>query len=185
MGYAWGFKKSAAELANSMRAELGLGPLDRLDPRALAEYLAIPVYELSSIAAHDPHAQHLLTTEPEAFSAVTVFAGRRRAITHNDAHAPTRQNSNISHEIAHGLLLHPPTPALGDTGCRTWNQDIEDEAAWLAGCLLMTEQASFAVARGTWSIPEAARRLGVSEAMIRFRLNGTGAVKRVQRAGAR
>jgi Zn-dependent peptidase ImmA (M78 family) len=185
VGYAWGFKKAAAELANGVRAELGLGPLDRLDPRALAEHLAIPVYPLSSIAAHDPRAQHLLTAEPEAFSAVTVFAGPRRAITHNDAHALARQHSNICHELAHGLLLHPPTPALGDTGCRSWNQDVEDEAGWLSGCLLVTEQAAFAVARGTWSIPEAARRFQVSEAMIRFRLNGTGAVKRVQRTAAR
>jgi AIPR protein len=37
---------------------------------------------------------------------------------------------------------HPPTPALYNSGCRNWNQDIEDEAQWLVGALLTTEDAA-------------------------------------------
>lgn len=184
MGYTRGFKKAATEIADETRAELGLGPLDPLDPRVLAEHLDIEVHDLSAIVENAPDARHVMDTEPEAFSAVTVFKGIQRAITHNDAHSLPRQNSNICHELSHGLLMHPPTPALGDSGCRIFNSDIEDEANYLSSCLLVTEQATFKVARGTWSLSEAAGRLKVSEAMFRFRLNTTGAVVRVKRATA-
>lgn len=71
---------------------------------------------------------------------------------------------------------------MDDSGCRIWNQTIEDEATWLAGCLLIPEPAALTIARGRWSVAEAARRFEVSEAMVRYRLNATGAAVRVQRA---
>lgn len=185
MPYQRGFKSMANELAASMRLDLGVSPYDRLDPHALAECLAIPIIALTHLEAEAPAIRHLLDVEPEVFSAVTVFAGPRRTIVHNDGHSPARQNSNICHELSHGLLQHPRTPALDDNGCRFWNQGIEDEASWLAGCLLIPEPAALAIARGRWSIAEAAARFGVSEAMIRFRLNTTGAVARVSRAASR
>jgi Zn-dependent peptidase ImmA (M78 family) len=172
-------------LAAEVRGELNLGLFDRLDPLALAEHLGIPVFPLSSMQTDAPAVDHLLTVEPEVFSAVTVFAGPRRRIVHNDGHAWPRQNSNLSHELSHGLLQHPPTPALDNNGCRTWDQDIEDEATWLAGCLLMTPEAALATARGKWTIPEAGNRFGISEQMIRFRMNKTGATTRVKRERAR
>jgi Zn-dependent peptidase ImmA (M78 family) len=129
-----------------------------------------------------PDIKYLLTTEREAFSAVTVFLGHQRRIVHNDGHRPTRQNSNLAHELAHALLQHPPTPALDDKGCRAWNEDIEEQAAWLGGALLVPEAAAIAIAKGRWaSREEAAKYFGVSTPMLQFRLNTTGAVKRVQR----
>ena len=185
MPYQRGFKSMANELAASMRSDLGISPFDRLDPHALAEHLAIPIIALSNLETEAPAIHHLLYVEPEVFSAVTVFAGPRRTIVHNDGHSSTRQHSNICHELSHGLLQHPRTPALDDSGCRIWNQDIEDEASWLAGCLLIPEPAALAIARGRWSIAEAGTRFGVSEAMVRFRLHATGAAIRARRAASR
>jgi Zn-dependent peptidase ImmA (M78 family) len=184
MGFQRGFKTWAKQIADETRQELGLGPFDRLDPRALADDLAIPVFDLSSLRDAAPSIDHLIAIEPVAFSAVTVLDGSRRAIVHNDSHALVRQNSNMSHELSHSLLAHPPTPAMDDTGCRIWNQDIEDEASWLAGCLLVSERAALAIARGQWAPAEAALRFGVSTAMINYRLNATGARKRVSRSQA-
>jgi hypothetical protein len=184
MALRWGFKAEATALAAGVRAELALGPFDQLDPLVLASSLDIPVLCLSSMQTDAPAIGYLLTVEPEVFSAVTVFAGPRRRIVHNDGHAPARQNSNVCHELGHGLLHHPPTPALDDTGCRIWNQDIEDEATWLAGCLLMTPEAALATARGRWTISEAAGRFGISEQMVQYRINKTGANVRVRRASA-
>jgi Zn-dependent peptidase ImmA (M78 family) len=116
-----------------------------------------------------------------AFSACTVFRGARRTIVHNDAHAPGRQASNLTHELGHALL-HPPTPALDDRGCRLWNQNIEDEAHWLAGALLLTEDAALCIARNDTSVPAAAEHFGISEQMITYRLNVTGAGTRAARA---
>jgi Zn-dependent peptidase ImmA (M78 family) len=185
MTFERGFKTWAKTLATDARHDLGLGPFDRLDPHVLAAALEIPIVSLSGLVASTPSVQHLLTVEPEVFSAVTVFNGPRRTIIHNDGHALTRQASNIGHELSHGLLAHPPTPALDDSGCRVWNQGIEDEAGWLSGCLLVTEQAAMAVARGNMTVEGAARQLGVSTKMITFRVNAVGARKRVSRAKAR
>ena len=182
MSFRRGFKAEANEIGAEVRSEIGLEPLDRLDPRKLAAHLEIPILDLREMARSAPALGHLLSVEPEVFSAVTVFRGTRRTIVHNDGHADVRQTSNLTHELAHGLLLHPPTAALDDSGCRNWNQDLEDEATWLAGVLLVTEAATIALVRSGWSLEQAARQYGVSQQMIRFRVNATGANRRVLRA---
>lgn len=182
MGYRRGFKTEANGLAGEVRTELAISELDPLDPRRLAALLEIPIVGLSELALAAPAVDYLLSTDSGAFSAATVFCGARRTIVHNDGHAPSRQNSNLAHELAHGLLQHRPTCALDAVGCRNWDQDVEDEAAWLAGVLLVSEAATIAIAQGRWGLAEAARHFRVSERMIRYRLNATGAVKRVQRA---
>lgn len=182
MAYRYGFKTEANTLAEDIRGELGLRPMDAFDPYQLAEYLEIPIWELSSFSADNAAIACLLDGERASFSAATIFAGRRRTIVHNDSHSPGRQHSNLAHELAHSLLQHPPTPALDDRGCRDWNQDIEDEAEWLAGILLIPEDATLSIVRRGWSKEEAAAHFEVSAQMVQRRLNATGAVKRVSRA---
>ena len=181
MAYRRGFKTEANSIAREVRIELSLATLDPLDPRALARHLDMPIIELSDLARLAGGPQYLLVAEPEAFSAVTVFRGSERSIVHNDAHADGRINSNITHELAHGLLLHPPTPALDDRGCRLWDADIEDEAQFLAGALLVTEDAALAIVRNRRTIEQAAQHFRVSPKMIEYRLNITGARIRVAR----
>lgn len=180
-----GFKTQAAGLGWEMRQELGLGALDRLDPLKLAAHLEIPVVALSALHSAAPAVSYLLDVESEAFSAVTVFCGRRRQIVYNDRHSVGRQNSSVGHEVAHGLLLHEPHQAVDDTGCRLWDQTMEEEATWLAGVLLIPEDAALAVARGQISEVAALDRFGVSQQMLTWRLNMTGARARVRRARGR
>ena len=184
MGFRRGFKTEARNLAQETREELALTPFDKLDVYVLAESLAVPVLPLSAMEAEAPAVRHLLTVEQEVFSAVTVFNGPRRTIVHNDGHAPVRQRSNLAHELAHALLHHPPTPALDAKGCRIWNQDIEDEANWLSGCLLIPEEAALAIAFGRQTAEAAALHFDVSPPMVRFRVNATGARRRAERARA-
>lgn len=183
MGFRRGFKSEANGTAQEIRAELGLKDLDKLDPWTLADYLLVPVEPLSDYSQDAPLAvRHFTETDPGAFSACTVFCGARRKIVHNDAHSAGRQASNLTHELGHALLLHPPTPALDDRGCRQWNQNIEDEAQWLAGALLLTEDAALWIARNDTSMTAAALQFGISEQMVTYRLNVTGARTRVARA---
>jgi 8-oxo-dGTP pyrophosphatase MutT (NUDIX family) len=184
MAYRRGFKSEANATAREVREELGLTALDRLDPLSLAAYLEVPVVPLSDYGDDAPFAlRHFSEVEIGAFSAGTIFDGPRRTIVHNDSHSHGRQASNVTHELGHALLLHDPTPALDDHGCRLWNQNIEDEAQWLAGALLVTEDAALWIARGGASISAAATKFGVSGQMINYRLNVTGAGTRVARAG--
>ena len=180
-----GFKTEATALAAELRTELGLGPFDRLDPLLLADHLAVPVMRLSELKATCSDARHFITVEPEAFSAVTVFRGRRRTILHNDSHSPPRQRSNITHELCHCALHHPPAPALDvATGCRLWDSDHEAEADWLTGELLVTRPMALAVAHGKFTLDAALSRLGVSRPMLRWRVNATGAQKIASRQRA-
>jgi Zn-dependent peptidase ImmA (M78 family) len=182
MGYRRGFKSEASSIAVEVRAELRLSVLDRLDPMHLADHLAVPVVALSELAGCSTDAIRILTeVEPDAFSAVTVFDRSRRTIVHNDAHAPGRQVSNITHELAHGLLHHRPSAALDDRGCRLWSQDIEDEAQWLAGALLIPDDAAIWIVRQGMTESDAAQRFGVTPPMVRFRVNVSGARARVAR----
>lgn len=183
MAYRRGFKTYANTIATQIRSEFGLRAIDRLDPWALAVDLEILVWPLSDLAREAPDAvAHLTNGEPEAFSAVTIFQGPRRTIVHNDAHVRGRQASDIAHELAHGLLQHRPTPALNDQGCRLWDQGIEDEARWLGGVLLIPEDGALWIVREGTSEVDAAEHCGVTPPMVRYRVNVTGAKKRVARA---
>lgn len=182
MALRHGFKAEANRLAVQMRREVGLGPASPLAPSRLAEHLMIPVRMFSSALADDPRIERLLTTEREAVSALTVHAGSRRQIWVNDSHDTGRQNSSASHEIAHALLMHPPGPALDARGCRHWDGDVEEEADWLAGSLLITNEAAWSIARSALS-PEAAMfRFGVSRRMLTWRMNMSGASARRDRS---
>ena len=182
MALRWGFKSEAAALAKEIRAELGLGQFGQLDPRQLAEYLGIHVVPLSDFVSDVNGAEYFLKVERDTFSALTVFHGHRRMLVHNDSHSGPRQNSNLAHELSHALLRHEPAAALDSgTGCRDWNDTKEEEAQWLAGELLVTGEMALAVARGRITRSQARSRLGVSEAMLNWRINTTGAAKRANR----
>src|SRR2546430_7977880 len=175
-----GFKTEANHTAREVREELGLRWADPLDPWTLARHLEIPVVRLSqfnSVAADAVH--HFHRVDRSAFSAVTVFDESRRLIAYNDSHSIGRRASDLAHELAPALLHHRPGPAPDHRGCRRWNAEQEDEANWLAGALLISEEAALQIARSGEPLDEAAKRCRVSQAMITFRLNVTAALRRV------
>ena len=177
-----GFKKEAKEIARQIRGDLGLSLTDPLDPWKLAELLEIPVLRLSEFQESAKGAcRYFREQGRSAFSAVTVLDGNRRLIVHNDFHSVARQASNVCHELAHGLLLHAPTPVLDDKGCRYWSKEIEEEANWLSGVLLVPDEAAIAVVKNGMDLDQAALYYGVSDQMMTFRINVSGARKRVQR----
>lgn len=178
-----GFKTEARNLAREVRAELKLGASARFTPHYLADHLAIPLLPLSELADEIPQAVRYFRSHGAGeFSAATIFSGTERLIVYNDAHAPGRQASDLSHELSHALLFHEPKPALNALGCRDWDPDAEAEADFLAGVLLVPEEVSIQVVRSGLSVGVAADRYGVSEALMRWRINVTGARTRVSRA---
>lgn len=180
MSFQRGFKTQANQIARDVRLELGLKSWEPLDPFALAHHLEIPVDPISKYHDEVPGAvKHFSGDGRSEFSAATIFNGTKRLIIHNDAHSVGRRNSNLAHELAHGLLLHPSAPALDLNGCRNWDKTIEMEADWLAGALLITDEAALKIVRDGLSISDAANIYGVTEKMLQFRLNVTAARKRI------
>jgi hypothetical protein len=177
-----GLKAEAERLAKSIRQELRLGVYDRLDPYRLADHLFVPVLSLRDLVNFSAGDDDLLAAvqvleggEKSALSAATVFCGSRRTIVHNAAHSPGRQANNITHELSHSLLLHPPAPALDRGGCRNWNQDYEDQANRLAGALLIPDKAAWWIAKRQVSFEVAAAEYGCSVDVVHWRVNITGA----------
>lgn len=175
--YRRGFKTEAEHLAVDLRAELGVGLYKRLDPFALAELLAVPVWSLEELRGVRAAVAVLHGPEMAAFSAMTVFSGTSRVIVHNTAHAPVRQASNLCHELAHCALLHPATSALDALGCREWDGAIEKEATYLASALLIPSKAIWWAAKQRQPREDIADQYGCSVEMVQMRLNMTGAGK--------
>ena len=181
-----GFKADAKRSATELRGELGLTSTAPLEPLRLADHLDVPVLRLSDMKGEVPRAYSYFTGRGKsAFSALTVFDGPRRLVVFNDSHVDGRQASSICHELAHAILFHEPNPALNEWGCRVWDKDIEDEADWLSGAILVTEEAALFALRQSWDHTTAARAYGVSVTMMRYRTNVSGAATRFARANTR
>jgi Zn-dependent peptidase ImmA (M78 family) len=177
-----GFKTYASAVAMEFRQELNLAVLDPFDPLVAAQFLGIEVITFSDLRGEcDPRAISRLRSR-STVSAFTFFVGNARIIVHNDRHSPARARSDLSHELSHALLRHPPHIALDERGCRLVHRDYEDEAAWLSSILLLPDAAAIAMVRSQMDHTDAAARYGVSMRMLQFRLNMSGAYRRVQPA---
>jgi Zn-dependent peptidase ImmA (M78 family) len=179
-----GFKAEAERLAIKLRRELGLSAFDRFDPRALAAHLGYRVVTLSDLIPEGAAAEsvaYFTTTAPELVSAITIADGEARLIVENHRHSSSRRSSSLTHELAHIVLGHQPGPALGVGGCRCWNKKDEEEADCLASTLLVPRPAAVHFARHRTLTQVAANNMGVSVAMMEWRMNSTGALAQAKR----
>lgn len=181
-----GFKTWAEEVALRVRQKLELFPAAPLDVFQLAKLLSVPILNPDDLGALPDDCKRRLTgVHSDVWSAITVTNGKHYLIVMNTAHAPTRRNSDLAHELAHVILGHEPSMMFATPGSaivlRTHNKEQEDEANWLAGCLLLPRDALFSIRRRRLIDDEACREYGVSVAMLRFRLNVSGVNIQFQR----
>lgn len=175
-----GFKTDAEWYAQDVRLELKLARTDPLCPWSLAQNLGHQVVDLSDFEEAHPLdvARLRRCTGARGFSAVTIHKGGARLVILNDGHERPRRAADLAHELAHGLLHHVPLPLSDGTGVRTFNARDEEEAHWLGPTLLVPEAAALLIARQCIPLAAAASEYGVSEQLMRMRLNTTGALKR-------
>jgi len=181
LAFRRGFKTEAERLALELRSELDIDIVDPFDPVHLAKHLRIPVLSFSDVQGADPQAVRHLTSGPgrTAVSAVTIYVDKyRRVILYNEAHASTRLVSTLGHELSHVVLEHEPEGAPVD-GRRDWDSRQEEEATWLAGCLLIPRDAALGAARQGLTDAAVSARFGTSLALAKMRMNGTGARQQV------
>jgi len=176
MTFRRGFKTQANSIAVGIRADLGLGPTSPLDPWAVCDHLEVVVLKLSELTGADRRqvGRHFLHAGRESFSAVVVPRGIRTAIVYNDSHAPVRQRSSLFHELSHLFLGHLIRPLLATDGTRDRDGTVEDEAAFLGGCLLITNEAAHHIL-SSGIRATAAAFYQVSEVMLNYRLGVSGA----------
>ena len=184
--FARGFKTWCENTAVGLRRQVGVAPEDPLEPAALAEHLDILVWAADAVpGADDETLRVLLHDDPSSWSAVTVHADGRSAIITNSAHSGGRPASNLMHELAHLVLGHEAARVdVSEDGhlmLHTFDRTQEDEANWLSGCLLLPRVALLHRKEQGWAVRRIARHFGVSEAMVRYRINVSGVEAQMSR----
>jgi hypothetical protein len=187
--FARGFKTWCETISLQHRRTLKLRPIDPLDPQAVAKSLGVHIHGVEEIPGLDPRTvQTLLYDDPDSWSAVTITNGRQSVIIFNSSHRGGRPASDVMHELAHIIIGHEPARVDvtedGSLILNTYNREQEDEANWLAGCLLLPRVALLWIKGQGRDRREAAKHYGVSVTMLQYRLNVTGVEQQLQRTRA-
>lgn len=174
-----GFKTWSEQASRRARQRLKVPAAAPLDPFRFADLLGVPVLSPADLPELALDVRHRLAADhSDCWSALTVTDGNRHLIVINSSHAKTRVNSSLAHEIAHILLSHEPSlmfmSSQSGAALRTYNEDQEEEANWLAGCLLLPREALLRIRRTQTPDADACFEYGVSSSMLHFRLNVTG-----------
>ena len=174
-----GFKTQAEKLALKHRSSFGVTAQDRLDPRLFLKDMGLIVWTPEESPGMDAsHVRQLTKADPDSWSGVTVKEGGRTAIIVNSAHPVTRQANTLMHEWAHIELRHKPSRADRSVGgillLSDYPAEIEDEADWLAGCMLAPRDGLLYHCGRGLAAPDVATHFGISEQLANWRIGKTG-----------
>lgn len=177
-----GFKTEAERLAERTRANMGLLPHDRLMLSGLASHLNFEIIPADRLVDR-ARLEALESLQPGAFSAATFHLPGRTVAVYNPLSEQARTNSDLAHEAAHIVLNHDVREIQQIAGHTflTCNPEQEEEANWLAGCLLLPRALLLREAYAATSADTLAAKYEVSVHMARFRLNASGVLLQVRR----
>lgn len=185
-----GFKTWAEKFAQALRKEMELELLDRMDVHRLARVFGARLCTPRDIRGmSQEHLAQLLQKDISGWSAVTVVTESDSIIIYNPAHSQGRIASDIAHEVAHLILEHEPTKLVlsqdGGLVMRSFNAKQEEEANWLGWCLLLPREALVSSLKRQLSVTEIADSFGISQTLVKFRMQMTGAQTQIRRSTAR
>lgn len=171
MGFRRGFQSEAERISCEVREKVGLSPTDGIDLSAVCTEFEINILRMTELPCDSSMFQ---ATQNGKFSAMMAHIGMQSAIIHNDTHHEHRQRSNICHELAHCFLGHEACTLMNEDGSRSHNGEIEAEANFLGGALLLPKAAAFYVMKH--GLKSQARNIyGISNQMLNYRLGVSGA----------
>lgn len=179
-----GFKAKAERTALEFRKKLELEVHDPLCGFKLAEHLSIPVYSPEEFFSPGTDMNDLVGTKSKdnGWSALTMLTGtNKKIIIHNHLHAPTRQQSNLMHELAHVICEHKHPETHKNIALpffmRDYDKQHEEEANYLGSALQITREGLIWALKKRMELNEIAEHYNASTAMVTLRINSTG-VKR-------
>ena len=181
-----GFKTRCENLALQVRSDLRLNKIAPLPPEALAEHLGVYLWSPQEISGLSNEALLQLRSDKDSWSAVTVSFGGVEAVIYNNHHARNRQSSDIMHELSHIILDHKPIEMMLfskdlDIVLRDYDEDTEEEATWLSGCLLLPREALLYIRKNMMDEHTVKDTYHVSSDLLRFRMNKTGVERQMCR----
>lgn len=174
-----GFKTWAENLAEGLRRDLGIAAVAPIDLAALAESLSVKLLtprDIRGLSRGD--LDWLLVRDPSGWSAASVSRNGEPQVIYNPMHSEGRRSSDIAHEIAHLVLGHEPGMIVlsqdGEFVMRSFAADQEEEANWLAWCILLPRRALAHCIRSRMTVTQIAQEFRISETLVRFRIRLTG-----------
>ncbi|BAY24122.1 hypothetical protein NIES2100_39150 [Calothrix sp. NIES-2100] len=166
------FRQRCEVIATEQRSLLGVRAFEALPADTLAAKLGAKLFTPDQVPNLEAEQITLLLASDEWSAAIISYSPLW--IVCNPRHALTRRESNLMHEIAHLLLKHQPVGFDTVTGQPKRQQNNEDEATFLGGCLQIPKRGLLWATQRKMLLPEIAVHFGASEAMVQFRSNVTG-----------
>jgi Zn-dependent peptidase ImmA (M78 family) len=186
--FARGFKTWCENVAVSIRVELDLRKSDPLPAHRVSEHLGVRLVEPRDIVGLSKADVSILFREDD-WSAVTVGSPGKALLVRNPSHSSGRTSSDIMHELSHLVIGHEPSRIVFSQGMeialRSYDGGQEEEATWLAGCLLLPRYALLAIAKSGTPDEDACTRYGVSRHLLAYRKNVTGVARQIALRKAR
>jgi IrrE N-terminal-like domain len=174
-----GFKSWSERTAVAYRRALDLTVSEALAPQKLADYLGITLWTPRDVPnlPRDVLSQ-LLEKDPYGWSEVSLQVNGRGLLIYNPRMSKGRQVSDITHGLAHEILHHEPakiilSPDL-EIAMRSFDAKQEDEANWLAWCLLLPREGLVEASTRKLSTEQIAEHYGVTKTLVEFRMRMTG-----------
>ena len=180
-----GFKTKANKQSLEIRKELNINYNEPFDCFKLVDYLNIPTYPVDKMGEFGLSTEQINTIcysdGKQQFSAITISVPFGHLIFYNQSHAFTRTNSTLAHEASHIILGHELS-SISDIKfvAREFDKEKEDEANWLAGCLLLPEKGLIWGLKNRMSIQSIADHFNISKQMTQWRYNSTGMKQRMK-----
>ena len=184
-----GYKTWCEKYSAEVRASLGLASHSPLDMRELARSLGVRVWTPRDVPGLNSSAVEVLLRNdgitPSCWSAVTLVVGTKTVVILNSSHSAARQASDLAHELAHRIRGHTAAEvSVSDEGMmllKNYPKELEEEADWLAGCLLLPREALLFIRKSGMSDEDALEQYGISQRMLSYRLATSGVAKQVAR----
>ena len=174
-----GFKSEAERITARLRDQLDVPSAEPMPLENLAALLGVEICAGDKLVPRKRFAD-LEAIQPDAFCACTLQPSPdRKVIIFNPISSKPRQKSDVAHELAHIILDHALSriERLAEITFLSGDITQEEEANWLAGCLLLPRPLLSASVRKGLSTSEIAKASGVSEQMAQYRLNVTGVTR--------
>lgn len=173
-----GFKTWCERLSLQHRTALKLQPTDPLDARTLANYLNVLVWFDYEVPNLNVSVLNILKMDSSSWSALTIPHGKSFLIILNSSHSAARQSSDLTHELSHIIRGHEPSRVdVSEDNMmllHTFDRKLEDEANWLAGCLLLPREALLLARKKRLPDDQIMERYRVSSEMLQYRIRVSG-----------
>ena len=178
-----GFKAWADKKSLEIRKGTGLKSIDPLDCHLLSKALGISIITLSDLNKLGFPEEHFLQLKGNnsAFFACLVQTPHGLMLINNHNSSQKSSNSNIVHELSHAVCEHNFSSTIPIDGSilREFDKDCEDEANWLAGCLLLPRDGLVWACRKGLTINQISKHFDASETMTKWRYNVTGVSRQI------